>query len=138
MFQRVLSTLLGPLTQHFMEGNANPLSQRLGVMSLEAARPLLPQLGLHLIFVEVEAKFFVSNILIIAVAADNTDSYSICPRLISTISISIFFHPHCSPLLPSLVHSIVHSISGKIKGSKNVQDGGIAIDRNSDWILVRD
>lgn len=138
MFQRVLSTLLGPLAQHFMERNANPLSQRLGVMSLEAARPLLPQLGLHLIFVEVEAKFFVSNILIIAVAADNTDSYSICPRLISTISISVFFHPHCSPLLPSLVHSIIHSISGKIKGSKNVQDGGIAIDRNSDWILVRD
>ncbi|KAM9614902.1 integrin alpha-E isoform 1-T1 [Morphnus guianensis] len=27
-------------------------------------------------------------------------------------------------------------LRGKIKGSKNVQDGGIAIDRNSDWILA--
>ncbi|CAM9752282.1 unnamed protein product [Bubo scandiacus] len=27
-------------------------------------------------------------------------------------------------------------LRGKIKGSKNVQDGGIAIDRNSDWILL--
>ncbi|XP_009988429.1 PREDICTED: integrin alpha-E [Tauraco erythrolophus] len=26
-------------------------------------------------------------------------------------------------------------LRGKIKGSKNIQDGGIAIDRNSDWIL---
>lgn len=107
-------------------------------MSLGAARPLLPRLGLCLIFAEVEAKFFVSSIFITAITADNIDSYSVCPRLISNISISIFFHPHCSPLLPSLIHSIIHSISGKIKGSKNIQDGGIAIDRNSDWILVRD
>ncbi|KAM6048713.1 integrin alpha-E isoform 2-T3 [Theristicus caerulescens] len=27
-------------------------------------------------------------------------------------------------------------LRGKIKGSKNIQDGGIAIDRNSDWILA--
>uniref|UniRef100_A0A8B9ZKC8 Integrin subunit alpha E n=1 Tax=Anas platyrhynchos TaxID=8839 RepID=A0A8B9ZKC8_ANAPL len=27
-------------------------------------------------------------------------------------------------------------LQGKIKGSKNVQDGGIAIDRNADWILA--
>ncbi|XP_010187330.1 PREDICTED: integrin alpha-E, partial [Mesitornis unicolor] len=27
-------------------------------------------------------------------------------------------------------------LRGKIKGSKNIQDGGIAIGRNSDWILV--
>ncbi|KAM6239473.1 integrin alpha-E isoform 2-T2 [Spheniscus humboldti] len=27
-------------------------------------------------------------------------------------------------------------LRGKIKGSKNIQDGGIAIDRNSDWILT--
>lgn len=152
VFQRQLDTLLSPVDQHFIERNANPQSQWLGVMCLEAARPLLPQLksssklcwNIRQSFLFPTYSLLLQLLIALILSlpskrtADITDLcscsllciYSVCPRLTSTVSISILFSSF-------FIHSVIHSISGKIKGSKNVQDGGIAIDRNSDWILVR-